>query len=249
MSDRYFRVYVSDCKPYSRRRMNLNLEEFAVTTILEGESWESTDSPPGVIYFLDFENLSKRLNINPEVLESTVKKLEKIKEARMKIQKDGRHELKFINWDKKQHPFLSQKNYRERKRRDFQAGKIITGDNQIITDDNQIQDKEKDKDKIIGILKKEDGKGDDYPSDPRDQFLYELKEVEGYPFDEYLDGQIYDYCINTWPIVKPGRELEKKTKYWKENPGALTSKGKGPREQLVEFFKKEAEYQTGGTKK
>jgi hypothetical protein len=237
--------------------LNLNLDEFAVTTILESESWETNDSPPGVIFYLDTENLSKRLNVNLEVLKSTIKNLEKIKEAREKVYKDGRHELKFINWDKKQHPFLSQKKYREHKRaeklKSQQANKVIADDDRAIAGDNPDiafgRDRDTDKDELKIKIKKEDGKEDSYPSHPRDQFLYELKEAKGYPFNKDLDGQIYDLCIRDWPMVDPVREVKKKKEYWGKNPGALTSKGKGPRVQLVEFFKKEDEYQNGGPRK
>ncbi len=86
-----------------------------------------------------------------------------------------------------------------------------------------------------------------FPSHPRDQFFYILKEFSKeypYPFNEEADGQLFDYAIETYRnVVDPIRETEKKIEYWKEHPGALQSKGKSPRVQLHEFFEKEAEYQ------
>lgn len=86
-----------------------------------------------------------------------------------------------------------------------------------------------------------------FPSHPRDQFLYILKEFSKeypYPFSEEADGQLFDYAIKIYRnTVDPIRETEKKIEYWKEHPGALQSKGKSPRVQLHEFFEKEAEYQ------
>jgi hypothetical protein len=37
-------------------------------------------------------------------------------------------------------------------------------------------------------------------------------------------------------------ELEKKIEYWKNNPGALKTKGKPPRSQLFEFLWNEVEF-------
>jgi hypothetical protein len=165
MSDRYFRVYVSDCQPYSARRMTLSNEEFAVCTFLEAESWGSTDSPPGIIYFLSLENLAAKLGIDLEVLKSTIQKLRRIKEVRLKVQKAGRSELSFVNWDQKQHPFLSQNKYRERqregKRSDSQAGSAITDHSPAITDNNPAitSGREKEKEKEIGNREQGEGKG------------------------------------------------------------------------------------------
>jgi len=121
--------------------------------------------------------------------------------------------------------------------------------NQNITDYNALGDRiGEDKIGDDRILEDRKGDNDSFPSHPRDQFLHILKEFSNecpYPFDEEADSQIYDYSVKTWRNVDPLRELEKKIEYWKENPGALRSKGKDPRTQLLEFFEKEAEYQSG----
>jgi len=253
MADRYFRTFVSDCQPYSIRRTNLTLEEFAITTILEAESWGSTDSPPGVIYFLSLGDLSSRLGVGQDPLRETLEKLKKVKEIRVNLRKGTRSEIIFLNWDKKQHPHLSQVKYKERKRAERtktqQAGKAIAGDNPAIAGDKpdmtfgREKEKEREKDIKEGIVNMEDGNGG---SSKRASFFSLLKSFSAsspYPFSEEEDSKVFDPFFERYPGIDFAAQLRKKIDFWKSNPGALASRGKGPRVQLFEFLVGEIDYQ------
>lgn len=260
MSDRFFRTYVSDCQPYSARRMNLSNEEFAVCTFLEAESWGSTDSPPGVIYFLSLENLAAKIGVEVGVLKTTIEKLRRIKEVRLKVQKGGRNELSFINWDKKQHPFLSQNKYRERqregKRSNLQAETAIAGYSGTITDDNPAitsgreKEREKEKEKEIGNREQGEGEGKgNGKTPPSAQSLFyltlqEFSESHPYPFSEEEEKQAFSGFFEKYPNIDFVSELKKKIEFWKSNPGALKTKGKSPRSQLFEFLLNEIDFRS-----
>ncbi|MFW6173286.1 MAG: hypothetical protein ACOC5T_06025 [Elusimicrobiota bacterium] len=74
------------------------------------------------------------------------------------------------------------------------------------------------------------------------QFLRELNDFEGYPFDEYSDKAFFLFIESEYPGIDILRELDKKLAWWKKHPDALKN-GKFPRGQLCEWFEKEYEYQ------
>jgi hypothetical protein len=74
-------------------------------------------------------------------------------------------------------------------------------------------------------------------------FLNLLKTTGSYPFDEDLDADLFNRSTEAFPSISILQELRKKIAWWSEHPGAL--KSKDPREQLFEWFEKEAQYQKG----
>ncbi len=160
------------------------------------------------------------------------------------------HIVKILNWEKYQSEYMRQKPYRAQSK-DCDRDDISELQESAVEIVTQVTDRgeEMRKDENREEETREEGTHADAPiSNDKKYFLTFLQEFsEGfqYPFDKGLDSQIYDYCMERFPKVDPVRELEKKVEYWKENPGSLMSKGKGPREQLMEFFQMEEDYQKG----
>jgi len=184
------------------------------------------------------KNLANKLIIPLSLLTRCIKKFkehEKIEIVENKKEKKTFAKIK--KWEKYQAGYLTSLGQRIEKPKDNDAtlGDDLRCDS-IKRRGEEIRENE---------IKEEESKT--FPSHPRDQFLYILKEFSKeypYPFSEEADGQLYDYTIKTFRnVVDPIREAKKKIEYWKEHPGALQSKGKSPRVQLHEFFEKEAEYQ------
>jgi len=238
-------------------RKELEMDELACWHLLLARAGLTDIDPPGYIIYFSERHLADMLIIAEELLRRTLEKCERFKKIKIRRdKKESKFILKIVNWEKYQHIYMSQKAYRQRQKekREKQRKLLEQGtkkDNQDISDYNALGDRrgeEKNGDQMNSENKK--GKGDAFPSHPRDQFLYILKEFSlsyPYPFNENEDGQIYDLCIQSFRSVDPIKELEKKIIYWKDNRGCLTSKGKGPRQQLFEFFQLEAEHQAKQT--
>jgi hypothetical protein len=234
------------------------------------------NDPPGQVDFTSFRRLARQLFISEKLLITTVKKSllnakiklilysadpksgEKVADSELNCdQVDSKlntfdatrskigitlYTLFILRWNEYQGEYLRQKPYREAKPKGGEKPQKLgpelcnSGYKQRRGGENEVSP---------------NNKGEEYsgfPSHPRDQFLYILKEFSEeypYPFDERADGQVFDLCVNECPSVDPIKETEKKIAYWKQNPGALRSRGKGPRAQLLEFFEAEENYQTG----
>lgn len=239
---------------YGTTRMEMEPDEIACWTYILARAAVTGADPPGLIYYFSEEHLAGQLQVPLELLQRALEKCEKFKKIKIKpLKRENKYVLSIVNWEKYQHMYLHQKAYRTRQKEKKEAQKkqYLEGTkkhNQNITVRRIGEDRKGDD--IIeeeNILTDRKEKNESFPSHPRDQFLYILKEFSEkypYPFIEEADGQLFDYTIKTFRnVVDPIRELEKKIEYWKENPGALQSKGKNPRVQLHDFFEKEAEYQ------
>jgi hypothetical protein len=229
------------------------------------------NDPPGQIDFTSVKSLARRLRISTKLLYGTLKNASLNKKIRfIKIWVDslsGRkfeeNELKlseidisvsrkskigiplnaivFIDWDQRQPPYYWQRPYPKKdgqnnKTRESLGPESCVMDTERTLHDTKTQGKER----------------SGFPSNPRDQFIYILKEFSEeypYPFDKEREGQIFDLCINRYRSVDPITQLKRKIEWWKKNQGALHSRGKGPREQLIKFIEQEARYQSCGENK
>jgi len=246
---------------YGTTPMELEYDEIACFTYILARAALTGADPPGQIYFFSEDHLAKQLHVPLDLLKRTLEKCEKFKKIKIRSQKSKNiFVLSISNWEKYQHIWMHQKAYRQRQKAKKEAQKKLLEKgtkkhNQNITDYDALADRiGEDKDRIRDekILDGEDKREVDNnidPFSPKYQFLSLLKEFSiqyPYPFDEEADGQLYDLAIGNFQNVDLLHETEKKINYWKENPGALRSKGKSPRVQLAEFFQKEEEYQSNG---
>jgi len=76
-----------------------------------------------------------------------------------------------------------------------------------------------------------------------EKILSMLRELDNYPFIEQVDRVFIEDMTVKYPGIDHLAELEKKIAWWKGNPAAVRN---NPRKQLVEWFKKEYEFQYGG---
>ena len=238
---------------YGSTKMELEHDEIACFTYILARAAVTGVDPPGLIYYFSDEHLASQLQVPLELLLRTLEKCKEFKKIKIKtLKRESKCVLSVVNWAKFQHVYMHQKAYRARQKAKKEAQKKLISEgtkkhNQNITvrriGEDRIGDDKIRKD-IIGEDKNEDNKS--FPSNPRDQFIHILREFSKeypYPFNDVGEGQIFDYSIKKHRNVDPIREIERKIEYWKKNPGALESKGKSPRQQLVEFIELEAKYQ------
>ena len=221
------------------------------------------NDPPGQIDFTTIKSLARRLRISAKLLYATLKiasfnkkirfikvwvdpqsgkKFEEIERTLNEIDTFFQQKSKigvplnaiiFLDWNPKQPEYYRQKLYPKKNEQTNGKGQLLGQKN----GDRIVQDR---------IVQDTDSIGVTFPSHPRDQFLYILKEFSKeyfYPFSEQEDGEVYDSILIRYRNVDPVGELEKKITYWKKNPEALKGKGKSPRQQLIEWLIIEGQYQ------
>jgi len=242
---------------YGSTSIELEHDERACFTNILARAAITGADPPGLIYYFSDQHLANQLHVPLELLERTLEKCKKFKKIRIKtLKRETKHVLSVVNWEKYQHVYLHQREYRKRKKAKKEAQKKALEQgtkkhNGDIIDYDPLGDRigeDNRGDEIIGDGEDRKVDNETFPSHPKDQFIYILKEFSKefpYPFDEEADGQVYNYAVEKFRKVDHLRETEKKIEYWKQNPGALRSKGKDPRTQLLEFFEKEAKYLNG----
>ena len=237
--------------------MELDFDEIACFTFMIARAAITGADPPGLIYYFSDQHLATQLHIPLDLLERTKVKCEKFKKIKISfLKRENKYVIKIQNWEKYQHVYMHQKAYRQRQKQKKvnqkkQLSKGTKNDNETITDYSGLVDRiGNDRTSDDKILEKStEEKNSVFES--KNQFLNLLKEFSKdypYPFHENLDSQIYDYFNANFPKVDILMETRKKIRYWQKKGGALNSRGKGAREQLVEFFQIEAKYQENRTK-
>jgi hypothetical protein len=208
--------------------------------------------PPGLIYFISDEHLASQLQDPIELLKRTVTKC--LNSKKIKIFENKKKKifiLKIVNWEKYQHIYMHQRAYRQREKAKKEAQKKIAASGtekhrRDIAGEWIGEDRDRignDKDRI----------GKETPSPPvlstpeKINFLSLLKDLSKdipYPFDEGIDGHLYDISKAAYPHVDLLREVEKKFDYWKQHPEELQG-NVSLRQKLKEFFRLEEVFQVG----
>ncbi len=202
----------------------------------------------GEFEIYDRGQTARQLNCDLELLNRTLEICLKTKKLRKKYLKREKKEVfSFTKWEQFQPSYL----WKRPDKMVPQTRGTNDGEN-----DASLGDIRKGKEKKVKISKVEERRGEQNEADeeanaPIDNphkanflsILIQFSKDYGYPYDPSADCQIYEYCCEAFPNTNLIKELEKKIEYWKENPGALNSEGKGPREQLVEFFGQEEQFQ------
>lgn len=242
---------------YGSTRMELKPEERACFTDILARAAITGADPPGIIFFNSEEHLAGMLQDPLDLVHKTLEKCKRFKKIKTNFDKrEERYKLSVVNWEKYQHVYLHQRAYRQREKAKKEAQKKplndgtkkdnqnITGYNRDIVGEEDRRGEDRDIRKEDKILNGEDTKGD--PSHPSNRFYSLLEEFSNshpYPFDKEKDHQTFDPLFEKYPDIDFVAELSKKIGYWKENPGALKSRGKNARTQLFEFLFSEVEFQ------
>jgi hypothetical protein len=234
-------------------RKELEHDERACWTDILARAGITNVDEPGKIHFVSDEHLAEQLQVPLELLQRTLEKCKKSKKIKIIGKKsENIFVLSVIKWEKYQHIWMHQKSYRtrEKAKREKQKKAYLAGTkkhNADITGYVALADRIGG-DRIGTDIRKDDRIGEDTntdPSNPRNIFLSMLQDLSNslpYPFSEVEDRQIYDAFAHKIDVLA---QLEKKIKFWTENPLALKSKKKAPRQQLVEWFLDEVEFQKG----
>jgi hypothetical protein len=240
---RWFKIW-GDKWLLGSTRYELTAEQRAVWIDLLAKA--SKSKVLGQINFYSLEQLAQQFNISLELLENTIKRC--VEEKKIKFFSKKRKIL-ILNWKEYQSEYQRQRPYRQQLSGQSKVTKMEHRSCNKVTrrKEGEIEEKrlEGEGEDILENIKKENKS---FPTHPRDQFLYILEEFSKkylYPFDKKLDGLLFDQAIQKWRNVDPIRELERKIDWWGKNPRALKTTGKDPRQQLMEFFEKEAKYQSG----
>jgi hypothetical protein len=234
-------------------RIELSPDERACFTDIIARATQTGADPPGQIYFVNEEHLAMMVKDSTELLKRTLEKCKKFKKIKINQKKsENVFVLSVVKWERFQHVWMHQKAWRtrEKAKKEAQKKSITIGtkkDNQNITGDVALADKIRYDNNIILSKEKKKNEDKNFPSSPIHQCLFLLKEFseEGfaYPYDEQRDREMFETALNLYRNVDIVHETEEKiNQYWKKNPGALTSKGKNPRIQLIEHFERASKY-------
>jgi hypothetical protein len=217
-------------------RWELSLEERAL--FIDFLSLASLNDPPGEFSFFSLSQLADQCRAPQKVVENAIEHFVLSQKIEYFPKKN---KIRITNWKKYQSEYERQKPYRPREKASNKVTpKVVTkllleregeGEGEI-----EIEGEEKEKEREI-----KEGE----PSNSKKQFFSILKSFPSYPFQEDQDGQVFDHLAKKIDIAGQTR---KKIAWWKENPKAIHSKKKPMRQQLIEFFLEEVEFQEGKAK-
>lgn len=210
---------------------------------------------PGEIRFVNAEQLAMEVRVPLDLLKRTLEKCEKFKKIKIYENRKQKIEiLRVLNWEKYQHPYLHQRNYRLRQRalRESQnAGtnndnRKITRNNRDITGYGDRIGEDTDKNDDIIVYKDINTKLSISPA--KRNFLNRLKELSKdpktpYPFNPVKDGLLYDQVRAVCPNTDLLAELDKKIDYWRSENQKYPMNRAFARRQLLTWFKKEEDFQ------
>jgi hypothetical protein len=191
-------------------------------------SLAANEVTPGSFKFKNVQHLARIFNMDPEILENHLKIFETT--GRIKIRPSGAEFFcKVCKWQRYQRDIRKKVDGHNQQRN----GKV-DGQNQ-----HKRREEEKREDEIRGEKKEEIQERETSPCKKR--FFELLKNIPSYPFHPEEDANIFDLFETKIDILT---ETEKKITWWQQNPEALLSKKKSLRQQLVEFFLEEVDFQT-----
>lgn len=191
------------------------------------------------------DHLAQQLRISRELMDRSIAKFLEYKKIKKQSAKGHKSELFIVsNWEQYQYG----EGERIAKRAKRESPKTPKGEKSESTRLDRIgldrTGQDKDEERIKTGL---DGQDKARPTEGKLAFFELLKSVSSpsgpsYPFDEGLDGQLYELFAAKYPAVNIMVETTKKIAYWQKEPAALRAK-KSPREQLIKWLVGEADFQ------
>lgn len=205
----------------------------------------------GYIECYSRDQLANQLCISRKLLDKCIEKFLKFKKIRKKVKKSENKEVFVITkWKNYQPQYLwltpSKSTRRTKKEEDKKDKK---SDAYVDDIGEERRGEENGKEKRRG---EESKPPKDNPSSPsplpsaptiKEEFLSELKNCKGYPFNEVEDSLLFDIAIQDYPGINFIRLVKRKVEWWWSHPDALDA---DPRKQLQDFFREESEFQERG---
>jgi hypothetical protein len=200
----------------------------------------SLNDPPGEFSYYSLDQLAVQFQVPIELLKISLKRFIKVQ----KIKHNGKEKfIKISNWAKYQSEYERQKPYRKGKSpQESHCNKVTP---KVVTKlplEERRGEEEKIREEVEGE-EREIKEGE--ISTSKLQFFKLLRSFPSYPFQEEEDSSVFDHLKGRIDIIK---QTKRKILWWQKNPQALLSKKKSPRQQLIEFFLEEVEFQNQNQK-
>jgi hypothetical protein len=190
-------------------------------------SLAANDKTPGKFRFKSINHLARIFNMEPQILEQHLKIFEKTKRIKIKRFEDE-IVLRVLKWQE------YQQNPKDRvDTHNQQKNKKVDTQNHPRGEENREERKEREEEK-----REESREEKNNPL--KEQFFSLLKSFPSYPFQEEEDNSLFDHLKDKIDILE---QTKRKIDWWRQNPEASKSKKKSPRQQLIEFFLEELEFQ------
>ena len=192
------------------------------------------ENKAGKIKYLNNDHLARLINTTPEIIEKSLKFLEKTKRIKIKKIAEG-YILKISKWHIYQGDTRS-KTESQNQQKPEETESQMQAQSRV---DKSREDKNATK-------SEEDAEAATF--DTRFEFLKRLRILEedfNIKHDDSKNRELFEYILTNHRGLDPIRELDSIIAMWKKNPGELRIRlaaGKSIQDQLYALFKKAAEY-------
>jgi len=194
------------------------------------------ENKSGKVKYLDNAHLARLINTKAEIIEKSLKFLEKTKRIKIKQISEG-HILKISKWHIYQGDTRS-KTESQNQQKPEETESQMQAQSRVVVDKSKLEE----------ITTKSEDVETTPHFDTRYEFLKRLRIIEedfNIEHNDLQNEKLFDYILNNHPGLDPIRELDSIAAMWKKNPDELLKRlagGKSIQDQLYALFKEAAKY-------